>query len=103
MQPIVYEQPKQEYKHQIQGGNYHTNIPSDYLILSIFSTICCNLCFGIAAIMHSVKTREKIRNNNFLDAKEHSKTALRMSLAAIVIGILMIVIIVLIILIRAKN
>ena len=80
---VGLEQLQQEYANSAQYSNQRP--PKDYLIVSIFSAVCCNIYFGIAAIVFLVKTRENIRINNLEEANGNSKTAFRLIAIAIAI------------------
>ncbi|MDR1964826.1 MAG: CD225/dispanin family protein, partial [Planctomycetaceae bacterium] len=60
-----------------QPGDYRPPPPKipNYLIWSIFSTICCCLPLGIAAIIFSVQSQSALTAGNFAKAAQDSKTA----------------------------
>ncbi|CAH1791885.1 unnamed protein product [Owenia fusiformis] len=68
--------------------------PPDYLAWSIFTTICCCFCLGIAAIVTSMKSRDYARAGDVKRAQQKSITARNLNFAGIVIGLIAIVAIV---------
>ncbi|OAF66248.1 Tumor suppressor candidate 5, partial [Intoshia linei] len=70
------------------------NRPTNYLVLAIIVTICCNLPFGIIAIIFSVLSSQEADKNNMDNARKNGKISLGMSVAGIVVSIIIIIIIV---------
>ena len=62
-------------------------IPSDYLIWSIINTVFFSLIFGLIALVFSVKTRNRIRENLLPEARTSSKNAFILNLIATIFGI----------------
>jgi hypothetical protein len=92
-----YKQQRQQLPHISQP------FPKDYLILSIFNIACCNICFEILAIRFSLKTRESIRNNNLENAQKQSLTALKLNIAGILFGSIIIFLTIILIRNYLKN
>ena len=84
LQVVIHEQPQHQQAIQISSAL----VPNDYLCWSIFNTICCNLCFGIIAIIYSVKTKESIHYHNLVNAQQQSSTAFKLNMAAFLVGLL---------------
>ena len=72
------------------SDNLSCKIPKDYLYWSILSTVFCNVCFGIAAIFFSLKTRENIRVQNLTNAQQQSSVALRLNLTAVLFNFIIV-------------
>jgi hypothetical protein len=70
-------------------------VPNDYLCWSIFNTIFCNICFGVMAIVYSVKTRQSIQHHSLANAQQQSSAAFKLNMAAFLVGLLVIVLIIL--------
>ncbi|CAH1788091.1 unnamed protein product [Owenia fusiformis] len=68
--------------------------PSSYLILAIFTTICCNLVFGIIAIIFSVMSSSSADNGDLEGARSKGKISMILSIVGIVITVLIIVFII---------
>jgi hypothetical protein len=62
-------------------------VPSDYLIWSIINTIFFSLIFGLIALIFSIKTRNRIRENLLPEARSSSKNAFILNLMATIFGI----------------
>ena len=60
----------------------------DYLILSILNLLCCTICLGIPALIFSIRAREQYRLGMILEAKDNAKTAYKMNIAGITIGLI---------------
>ncbi|CAH1788804.1 unnamed protein product [Owenia fusiformis] len=83
------------------GAPTHTTIiqqaaprPSNYLALAIFTTICCNIIFGIIAIVFSVMSSSTADDGDFEGARTKGKISLALSLVGIFSTIIIVVIIV---------
>ncbi|KAM4015634.1 dispanin subfamily A member 2b-like isoform 1-T2 [Anomaloglossus baeobatrachus] len=66
----------------------------DYLGWSIFSTLCCCLPIGVAALIFSIKARDAANQNDSTTAAKHSKMAFNLNIAALVLGIIFIMIVI---------
>lgn len=86
------------YQNNYQNAGYQTG-PSyqqdqgepvnwvPYLVLSIISTICCCIPFGIVAIVFSAKINSAVTMGNMEEARKAAKTARIWIIAAFVLGI----------------
>lgn len=72
-QPTVMVLPQPAYK--------------DYLAWSILNLICCNLIFGIVAVVFSSKTRDAVRRGDCTSAAQYSRTTFIFNVTALVLGI----------------
>ncbi|KAJ0069943.1 hypothetical protein NL108_017524 [Boleophthalmus pectinirostris] len=102
---------------QLQGGQVHPNVahtsvqytavnvnqamsrdmPRDHFVWSLWSFICCNpLCLGLAALIYSVKARDRKVVGDIEAARSHGSTARDLNIAATVITSLIVVIVILI-------
>lgn len=82
-----------------QNGNYQ-NTPSyqqgqgdtvnwvPYLVVSIISTLCCCIPFGIVAIVFSAKINSAVTSGNMEEAKKAAKTAKLWIIVAVVAGLI---------------
>ena len=87
------------YQNGYQNGDYQ-NMPSyqqnqgdsvnwvPYLVLSIISTLCCCIPFGIVAIVFSAKINSAVTAGNIEEAKKAAKTAKIWIIAAVAAGLL---------------
>ena len=82
-----------------QNGNYQNMPPYQqnqgdtvnwvpYLVLSIISTLCCCIPFGIVAIVFSAKINSAVTAGNIEEAKKAAKTAKIWIIAAVAAGLL---------------
>jgi hypothetical protein len=62
--------------------------PHDYLVWSVANLVFCNLLFGIAALVFSLKTRSSVRNNYLAKAYASSRTAFALNLIATIFGLI---------------
>lgn len=60
-----------------------------YLVLAIFSTVCCCLPFGIAAIIYAVKINNASVSGNYREAQSAARMAKIWIIAAIAGGVLL--------------
>uniref|UniRef100_A0A3P8VWI3 Si:dkey-33i11.9 n=2 Tax=Cynoglossus semilaevis TaxID=244447 RepID=A0A3P8VWI3_CYNSE len=60
---------------------------NDYLGYSIFTMLCCCLPIGIAALIHSIFTRDAIRNGDQTTAEKSSRMARNLNHTALGIGL----------------
>ena len=58
-----------------------------YLVLSIISTVCCCLPFGIVAIVYSAKINSAMSAGDYAAAEKASKTARIWIIVAFIVGI----------------
>lgn len=82
-----------------QNGNYQ-NVPPyqqnqgdtvnwvPYLVLSIISTLCCCIPFGIVAIVFSAKINSAVTSGNMEEAKKAAKTAKIWIIVAVAAGLI---------------
>ncbi|OAF67751.1 hypothetical protein A3Q56_04429 [Intoshia linei] len=66
--------------------------PSSYLAFAICVTICCNIIFGIIAIIFSVMSSSAADDNNMEDARRNGKISLAFSLSGILITIIALIV-----------
>ena len=82
-----------------QNGNYQNMPPYQqnqgdtvnwvpYLVLSIISTLCCCIPFGIVAIVFSAKINSAVTAGNIEEAKKAAKTAKIWIIVAVAAGLL---------------
>ena len=84
---VGHEQPTIVY---VQNTNRLENPPKDYLIETIFATICCCWCIGVLAIMNSVLCREAISAGDRPYAELASKRARKYMRCTIWVGVVII-------------
>ncbi len=58
----------------------------NYLLLAIFSTICCCIPLGIISIVYSCKVNTLLAQGNVIGAKEASKSAKKWAVWALILG-----------------
>ena len=91
--------PNNYQNNTYQNGNYQDVPPYQqnpgetvnwvpYLVLSIISTLCCCIPFGIAAIVFSAKINSAVTAGNIEEAKKAAKTAKIWIIVAVVAGLL---------------
>lgn len=61
--------------------------PDNNLVLSIFSTICCCIPTGIAAIIYAAQVDAKWASGDFIGAQKSSEEAKKWSFISIGLGI----------------
>ena len=92
-----YEQQNQNYTQQNQGyyqQNNFNGMPQKpvnwvpYLILSIISTLCCCLPFGVVGIVFSAKINSAMLAGNLEEAQNNAKMARIWIIVSFAIGIL---------------
>ena len=92
-----YEQQNQNYTQQNQGyyqQNNFNGMPQKpvnwvpYLILSIISTLCCCLPFGVVGIVFSAKINSAMMAGNFEEAQNNAKMARIWIIVSFAIGLL---------------
>lgn len=92
-----YEQQNQNYTQQNQGyyqQNNFNGMPQEpvnwvpYLILSIISTLCCCLPFGVVGIVFSAKINSAMLAGNLEEAQNNAKMARIWIIVSFAIGIL---------------
>ena len=92
-----YEQQKQNYTQQNQGyyqQNNFNGMPQKpvnwvpYLILSIISTLCCCLPFGVVGIVFSAKINSAMLAGNLEEAQNNAKMARIWIIVSFAIGLL---------------
>lgn len=70
-------------------------LPKDYFVWSIINLLCCNIVFGMTALVFSIQTRNYIKSNNFEEAKINSKRSFLFnfigSILTVIIWILVII------------
>ncbi|KAI7812998.1 putative interferon-induced transmembrane protein 1-like [Triplophysa rosa] len=65
-----------------------------YLVWSIFNTFCCCFPLGVAAIIYSCRADTANALGDGTKARESSRTARNLNIAAVVIGIICLIIII---------
>ncbi|XP_013384417.1 tumor suppressor candidate 5 homolog [Lingula anatina] len=65
--------------------------PPDYLILSIFVLLCCNLLLGLIALVFSILSQSAYGSGDSESARTHGKVALGLNIAGIVISVVIVV------------
>ncbi|OAF69790.1 hypothetical protein A3Q56_02449 [Intoshia linei] len=90
----VYNQAVQPMPGQTTVIVQNNSRPSNYLALAIFVTICCNILFGIIAIIFSVMSSSAADENNIEDAKSKGKISMYISIVGIVISIVVAIILI---------
>ena len=92
-----YEQQNQNYTQQNQGyyqQNNFNGMPQKpvnwvpYLILSIISTLCCCLPFGVVGIVFSAKINSAMLAGNLEEAQNNAKMARIWIIVSFAIGLL---------------
>ena len=82
-QPVYqYQQPYQ----QVRTGETVNWVP--YLVLSILSTVCCCVPFGIVAIVYAVKINSLVSEGKIDEARSAAKTARIWIIVAFAVGII---------------
>ncbi|XP_011410457.1 PREDICTED: proline-rich transmembrane protein 1-like isoform X1 [Amphimedon queenslandica] len=77
--PVYYTQPQQPIP--------EASLPNDYLILSLFSIICCFWPVGIIALLKSVETRRYCQDGRLAEAQASSREAKTFNMISIGIGV----------------
>ena len=92
-----YEQQNQNYTQQNQGyyqQNNFNGVPQEpvnwvpYLVLSIISTLCCCLPFGVVGIVFSAKINSAMLAGNLEEAQNNAKMARIWIIVSFAIGLL---------------
>lgn len=63
--------------------------PENYLVLSIFTCLCCCWLLGIFAIMYSLQVDSSWTVGNYEEARRSSRTALHLNIATVIVGIVL--------------
>uniref|UniRef100_A0A1X7SZ65 Proline-rich transmembrane protein 1 n=1 Tax=Amphimedon queenslandica TaxID=400682 RepID=A0A1X7SZ65_AMPQE len=77
--PVYYTQPQQPIP--------EASFPNDYLILSLFSIICCFWPVGVIALLKSIETRCYCQNGRLAEAQASSRKAKTFNTIFIGIGV----------------
>jgi uncharacterized membrane protein len=77
--------------------------PSSYLVLAIFVTICCNLLFGIIAIVFSVMSSSAADDGDMEKARSNGRISMWLSVAGIIISVILIIIVIVYVTVVAKK
>jgi hypothetical protein len=77
------EKPSTYQPAQVQPGS----APPDYLILSLFTLLCCFTPLGIVALIKSVETRKHIQYGMYSNAAITSKEAKKFNIFSIGVGV----------------
>ncbi|XP_011410439.1 PREDICTED: proline-rich transmembrane protein 1-like isoform X2 [Amphimedon queenslandica] len=80
-------QPQPVHYIQSQQPIPEASLPNDYLILSLFSIICCFWPVGIIALLKSVETRRYCQDGRLAEAQASSREAKTFNMISIGIGI----------------
>lgn len=91
-----FNQPQGNYNQAQNGFNPYAQgnpqmmgqRPSNYLILSIFTTICCCLPFGIVGIIYANKVDSAFYAGDYIGAVNYSNTARTWNIVGILSGVL---------------
>lgn len=81
--PVYQSEPV--YQSSYQQGTEINWIP--YLVLSIISTVCCCLPFGIVAIVFAAKINSSVNAGDYAAAEKAAKTAKIWIIVAVAVGI----------------
>lgn len=79
------KQPVYQYQ-QVRTGETVNWVP--YLVLSILSTVCCCVPFGIVAIVYAVKINSLVSEGKIDEARSAAKTARIWIIVAFAVGII---------------
>ncbi|XP_026028033.1 dispanin subfamily A member 2b-like [Astatotilapia calliptera] len=75
-----------------RGQPVITEPPNDYIIWSLFSFVYTNpFCFGLAALIYSIKARDRKMAGDVDGARRYGSTAQTFNIAATVLGVLVFV------------
>ncbi|KAL4005471.1 hypothetical protein ACER0C_005184 [Sarotherodon galilaeus] len=70
-----------------RGQQVITEPPKDYIIWSLFSFVYVNtFCFGLAALIHSIKARDRKVAGDVDGARRYGSTARNLNIAATIIA-----------------
>ena len=70
--------------------------PPDYIIFSIVVLLCCNLLFGIIALIFSLQSDSSYKAGRFEDARKHGHTAKIINIAGVIITAIIVVIVIIV-------
>ena len=87
---VVYQQPTSVTV--VQPPTKLENPPKDYLVHSLFATLCCCTILGVLAIMHAVRSREATTSGDLARAVEQSKKARKFMVGTVVVGFVVVTI-----------
>ena len=59
--------------------------PRTYFIFSLFTTACCNVLFGLVAIIYSMDSRDAYRAGRILESRRYARRSLLFNIASIVL------------------
>ncbi|KAL4647495.1 interferon-induced transmembrane protein 1-like [Arapaima gigas] len=76
---------------------------SDHLGWSIFTTLCCCLPLGVAAIVCSFKARNATSIGDSTGAQKASRTAKILNIVGLVVGLILIIIVIVVRVVASKN
>ncbi|KAJ1178349.1 hypothetical protein NDU88_003595 [Pleurodeles waltl] len=63
--------------------------PGDYVLWSLFNAMLCNFyCLGFAALVFSVKSRDRMVMKDVAAARRYGNSARRLNLATVTVGII---------------
>ncbi|NWW53983.1 IFM3 protein, partial [Pedionomus torquatus] len=78
--------------------------PQDFVLWSLFNAMYCNpFCLGFIALVFSVKARDRRTANDAASATSYGRTAKRLNIAALCLGILMTIIFIVVLSIFLRN
>ena len=84
-------QPNQQDVKIVMPRHVMENPPKTYMGYSVFNTVCCCLCIGIAAIIFSAKTKEANKRGDYQEAEKYSKKAKRLNKTAFLTGLVILI------------
>ncbi|XP_051808056.1 dispanin subfamily A member 2b-like [Acanthochromis polyacanthus] len=95
LQGVPYGQPEGPGMVQHTTVNIIEEPPKDHIIWSIFSFVYLNpFCLGLAALIHSVKARDRKMVGDLQGAQHYGSTARSLNIAATILIFLIVVIVI---------
>uniref|UniRef100_A0A3Q1FZR5 Uncharacterized protein n=1 Tax=Acanthochromis polyacanthus TaxID=80966 RepID=A0A3Q1FZR5_9TELE len=96
LQGVPYGQPQGPGMVQHTTVNIIAEPPKDHIIWSIFSFVYMNpCCLGLAALIHSVKARDRKMVGDLQGARHHGSTARNLNIAAtVLVGLTVLILII---------
>ncbi|XP_023141580.1 dispanin subfamily A member 2b-like [Amphiprion ocellaris] len=97
LQGVQYGQPEGPGMVQYTTVNVVAEPPKDHIIWSIFSFVHMNpCCLGLAALIHSVKARDRKMVGDLEGARHYGSTARSLNIAATVLICLLVLIVIIV-------